>query len=72
MVKSKAGLVKGMIDNTSNFDDELEISDDVSLDSTNFLNDDIKTHQKVKSTLVGNLVELAKNTSKVVYKLPMT
>lgn len=72
MVKSKAGLVKEMIGNTSNFDDELEISDDVSLDSTNFLNDDIKTHQKVKSTLVGNLVELAKNTSKVVYKLPMT
>ena len=42
MVKSKAGLVKEMIGNTSNFDDELEISDDVSLDSTNFLNDDIE------------------------------
>lgn len=66
MVKSKAGLVKEMLDNTSNFEDELEISDDISLDSSNFLNDDIKTHSKIKSTLVGNLVELAKNTSKVV------
>ena len=66
MVKSKAGLVKEMLDNTSNFEDELEISDDISLDSTNFLNDDLKTHLKIKSTLVGNLVELAKNTSKVV------
>lgn len=66
MVKSKAGLVKEMLDNTSNFEDELEVSDDLSLDSSNFLNDDIKTHQKIKSTLVGNLVELAKNTSKVV------
>lgn len=66
MVKSKAGLVKEMLDNTSNFEDELEISDDMSLDSSNFLNDDIKTHSKIKSTLVGNLIELAKNTSKVV------
>ena len=66
MVKSKAGLVKEMLDNTSNFEDELELSDDMSLDSSNFLNDDIKTHSKIKSTLVGNLVELAKNTSKVV------
>lgn len=66
MVKSKAGLVKEMLENTSNFEDELEVSDDLSLDSSNFLNDDIKTHQKIKSILVGNLVELAKNTSKVV------
>jgi len=66
MVKSKAGLVKEMIDNTTTYEDELDPSDDISLDSTNFLNDDLKTHLKVKSNLIGNLVELNKNTSKVV------
>ncbi|KFL33646.1 thioesterase [Sulfurospirillum sp. SCADC] len=55
-----------MIDNTTNFEDELELLDDASLDSSNFLNDDLKTHLKIKSTLVGNLVAMAKNTSKVV------
>lgn len=66
MAKSKAGLVKEMIENTNTFEDDLELSDDVSLDSENFLNDDLKTHIRIKSALVGNLVELAKNTSKVV------
>ncbi|WP_051906773.1 MULTISPECIES: thioesterase [unclassified Sulfurospirillum] len=66
MAKNNAGLVKEMIDNTTNFEDELELLDDASLDSSNFLNDDLKTHLKIKSTLVGNLVAMAKNTSKVV------
>lgn len=66
MAQSKAGLVKEMIDNTTNFEDDLELSDDMSLDSTNFLNDDLKTHLKIKSSLIGNLTELKKNSSKVV------
>lgn len=66
MVKSKAGLVQEMIDNTTNFDDESDNQDESSLDSTNFLNDDLKTHIKIKSTLVGNLTELSKNSSKVL------
>jgi len=66
MAQSKAGLVKEMIDNTTNFEDDLELSDDISLDSANFLNDDLKTHLKIKSALIGNLTELKKNSSKVV------
>lgn len=66
MAKNNAGLVKDMIDNTTNFEDDLELLDDPSLDSANFLNDDLKTHLKIKSILVGNLVAMAKNTSKVV------
>lgn len=66
MAKNNAGLVKDMIDNTTNFEDDLELLDDPSLDSANFLNDDLKTHLKIKSILVGNLVEMAKNSSKVV------
>jgi len=66
MAKSKAGLIQEMIDNTPNFEDELEINDESELDSTNFLNDDLKTHIKIKSTLVGNLTELSKNNSKVL------
>jgi len=66
MAKNNAGLVKDMIDNTTNFEDDLELLEDPSLDSANFLNDDLKTHLKIKSTLVGNLVAMAKNTSKVV------
>lgn len=66
MAKNNAGLVKDMIDNTTNFEDDLELLDDPSLDSANFLNDNLKTHLKIKSTLVGNLVAMAKNTSKVV------
>ncbi|AOO65472.1 PaaI family thioesterase [Sulfurospirillum halorespirans] len=66
MAKNNAGLVKDMIDNTTNFEDDLELLDDTSLDSANFLNDNLKTHLKIKSTLVGNLVAMAKNTSKVV------
>lgn len=66
MALNKAGLVKEMIDNTTNFEDDLELSDDISLDSTNFLNDDLKTHLKIKSVLIGNLTELKKNSAKVV------
>ena len=66
MAKNNAGLVKDMIDNTTNFEDDLELLDDPSLDSANFLNDDLKTHLKIKSTLVGNLVAMSKNSSKVV------
>ncbi|AHJ13182.1 PaaI family thioesterase [Sulfurospirillum multivorans] len=66
MAKNNAGLVKDMIDNTTNFEDDLELLDDTSLDSANFLNDDLKTHLKIKSTLVGNLVAMSKNSSKVV------
>jgi acyl-coenzyme A thioesterase PaaI-like protein len=66
MVKSKAGLAKDMIDNTPGFDDELELVEDSSLDSGEFLNDSLKTHLKIKSALVGNLTELSKNSSKVV------
>lgn len=66
MAQSKAGLVKEMIDNTTNFEDDLELLDDTSLDSTNFLNDDLKTHLKIKSSLIGNLTELSKNSAKVV------
>lgn len=66
MAKNNAGLVKDMIDNTTNFEDDLELLDDPSLDSANFLNDDLKTHLKIKSILVGNLVAMSKNTSKVV------
>jgi len=66
MAKSNAGLARELIDNTSSFDDELELDEDLSLDSGQFLNDSLKTHTKIKSTLVGNLIELAKNTSKVV------
>lgn len=66
MAKNNAGLVKDMIDNTTNFEDDLELLDDPSLDSANFLNDDLKTHLKIKSILVGNLVAMSKNSSKVV------
>jgi len=66
MAKNNAGLVKDMIDNTTNFEDDLELLDDPSLDSANFLNDDLKTHHKIKSILVGNLVAMSKNSSKVV------
>ena len=66
MAKNNAGLVKDMIDNTTNFEDDLELLDDTSLDSANFLNDNLKTHLKIKSTLVGNLVAMSKNSSKVV------
>ena len=38
MVKSKAGLVQEMLDNTTNFDDESDNQDESSLDYTNFLN----------------------------------
>ena len=66
MVKSRAGLVKEMIDNTTNMEDDIDLHDDISEESATFLNDELKTHVKVKSTLVGNLTELNKNTSKVV------
>lgn len=66
MAKNNAGLVKDMIDNTTNFEDDLELLEDPSLDSANFLNDDLKTHLKIKSILVGNLVAMSKNSSKVV------
>jgi len=66
MGKNKTGLAKDMLDNIPNFEDELELAEDPALDSGDFLNDSLKTHIKIKSTLVGNLVELSKNSSKVV------
>lgn len=66
MAKSRAGLVQEMLDKTTNFDDELDIAEDLSLENSEFLNDNLKTHQKIKSTLVGNLMEITKNSAKVL------
>lgn len=66
MAKSKAGLVQDMLDNTPNFEDESEFNDESALDSANFVTDDLKTHLKIKSTLVGSLTELSKNSAKVL------
>lgn len=66
MAKSKAGLAKDMIDNIPTFDDELELAEEATLDSRDFLNDNLKTHLKIKSTLAGNLVEISRNSAKVI------
>ena len=66
MAKSNAGLVQEMLDNTTSFEEESELNDESALDSANFLNDNLKTHLKIKSTLVGTLTGLSKNGSKVL------
>ena len=66
MNKSKTNLVREMIDNTSSFDDELELIEDPALELNEFLNDSLKTHTAIKTSLAGNLTELGKNSAKVV------
>ncbi len=74
MAKSKSALareaIEGLNSTGETFDDEIEISDDPALESNNFLNEELLTHAKVKSSLVGTLIELGKSTSKVL--LPTT
>ena len=74
MAKSKAALAREAIEGLSGigetFEDEIEVTEDPALESNNFLNEDLLSHAKVKTTLVGTLTELGKSTSKVL--LPTT
>lgn len=71
MAKSKTELAKEAL-NALGKDEELILADendsaDESEDETNnFLNEELLTHTKLKSSLAGTLVELKKSTAKVI------
>ena len=69
MSNSRSNLAKEAIDNLSNFNDHFEDDIDVEgealLDSSSFLNEDLRTHAKIKTSLSGNLIELKKGFSRV-------
>lgn len=58
-------LAQEALENTPSFEDEAESTEEL-LNDTTFLNDELKTHGKIKSTFAGNLVELKKNSAKVM------
>jgi len=68
VVKNKLNLAKDAIDNLTDFNENFE--DDAEgenlVDSANFLNEDLITHAKIKTSLAGNLTELKKGFAKVV------
>ena len=70
MAKSKTTLAQEALESINGvgevFEDEIQVTEDPALESNNFLNEDLLTHAKVKSSLVGTLTELGKSTSKVV------
>ena len=70
MAKSKSTLAQEAIDGLSGiseaFDDEIDNTDELALETNNFLNEDLLTHAKIKNSLVGTLTELKKSLSKVV------
>lgn len=68
MVKNKLNLAKDAIDNLTDFNENFEDEADGEnlLDSTDFLNEDLITHAKIKTSLAGNLTELKKGFAKVV------
>ena len=67
MAKNKiTSLVNDMIDRTTPLEENIDYVEDTIADSSEFLNDKLHTHTKVKTTLIGNLVELSKNASKVI------
>ncbi|AFL68697.1 thioesterase [Sulfurospirillum barnesii] len=65
MAKNKMSLAQEALENTPSFEDEAESTEEL-LNDTTFLNDELKTHGKIKSTFAGNLVELKKNSAKVM------
>lgn len=69
MAKSRTSLaaeaLNDILDSHENFEDDVILSED-SIESNAFLNDDLLTHSKIRSTIVGNLTELSKGHSKVV------
>jgi len=66
MAKDKLSLAKDALENVISFEDENESAEDALLESNNFLNEELITHTKVKSTFVGNLTEFKKGFAKVV------
>lgn len=66
MAKDKASLAKETLESMISFEDDSETSEDTLLESTNFLNEELITHTKIKNTLVGNLTEFKKGFAKVV------
>lgn len=66
MAKDKATLAKEALENMISFEDDAETTEDVLLESTSFLNEELITHGKIKNTLVGNLTEFKKGFAKVV------
>jgi len=70
MAKSKAALARealeGLNSDTDLFEDDVEGSSEAELDGNSILNEDLLTHNKIKSTLVGTLLELKKSYAKVV------
>lgn len=70
MAKSRTSLAAealgDILDSHENFEDDVLSGEEDSSESNAFLNDDLLTHSKIRSTLVGNLTELKKGFSKVV------
>lgn len=70
MAKSRTSLaaeaLNDMLDSHENFEDDVTSADDQT-ESNAFLNDDLLTHAKLRSTLVGNLTELSKGYAKVLF-----
>jgi len=68
MAKSRAALAQEAIDGLGSindpFGDEIEVVEE-NTDSNNFLNEDLLTHSKIKSSFVGSLTKLEKSISKV-------
>jgi acyl-coenzyme A thioesterase PaaI-like protein len=65
MAKNKKTLAQEALENTPSFEDDAESAEELLNDAT-FLNDELKSHGKMKSTFAGNLVELKKNSAKVI------
>ena len=65
MAKNKMSLAQEALDKIPSFEDETESAEGLLNDGT-FFNDELKTHQKIKTTFSGSLVELKKNKAKVI------
>lgn len=70
MAKNKTELAKEALNAITKNDEELEEESELAEESedetNNFLNEELLTHTKLKSTLVGTLVELKRSTAKVI------
>lgn len=71
MAKSRLSLateaLNDVLDSHENFEDDVVSSEDDASESNALLNDDLLTHAKIKGALVGNLTELKKGFSKVIF-----
>ncbi len=69
MAKTKSALAREAIDQLAHYDDPFDTPENEAGDTlreNDFFNDELLSHAKIKSSLVGNISELKKSYAKVI------